>query len=265
MTSATVLDRILVRTRERVRARQEREDLARVMASAKATPDARGLARKLSQRRHQVNIIAEFKRRSPSRGAIRADGDPALIAREYDSAGAAAMSVLTDEDFFGGSLADLAAARTAVSLPILRKDFVIDAYQIWEAKRAQADAVLLIVAALSHENLRALFAEAKRAGLDALVEVHDRAELDTALALGARLIGVNNRNLKTLAVSLDTSLRLITAIPDETVAVAESGLHSADDIRRLRDAGFDAFLIGEHFMSAPRPGEALATLLREVR
>jgi indole-3-glycerol phosphate synthase len=208
-------------------------------------------------------VIAEHKRRSPSRGAIREDLEPAEVARGYEKAGAAALSVLTDEPFFGGRIEHLVAARAATSLPVLRKDFVVDPWQIWEARAAGADAVLLIVAALEDDELSSLLALAGEAGLDALVEVHDRDELDRALGAGARIVGVNNRNLKTLEVSLDTALSLAPAIPDDVVAVAESGIGTADDIRRLRESGFAGFLIGERLMTAPDPGAALRSLLEE--
>jgi indole-3-glycerol phosphate synthase len=213
----------------------------------------------------RVHVIAEHKRRSPSRGTIREDLAPAEVVRRYEAAGAEAISVLTDEPFFGGQMAHLAEARAAVSLPVLRKDFVLDRWQIWEARAGGADAVLLIVAALADTELRELLGVAREAGLDALVEVHDRTELDRALATGARMVGVNNRDLRTLAVSLETSLALGPAIPDDVVAVAESGIHTGADLRRLRGVGFDAFLVGEHLMAAPDPGEALRRLLEEVR
>jgi indole-3-glycerol phosphate synthase len=211
-----------------------------------------------------VRVIAEHKRRSPSRGAIREDLAPADVARAYEKAGAAAISVLTDEPFFGGCLAHLEETRGATALPVLRKDFVVDPWQVWEARAAGADAVLLIVAALGDADLVRVLAAARQANLDALVEVHGRDELDRALAAGARTIGVNNRDLRTLAVSLETSLALAPAIPDEVVAVAESGIRTGADVRLLRDAGFDAFLVGEQLMSAPDPGEALARLLEEA-
>ncbi len=186
------------------------------------------------------------------------------MARCYERAGAAALSVLTDEPFFGGRLEHLVEVRASTTLPVLRKDFVVDAWQVWEAREAGADAVLLIVAALGDRELEGLLAETRAAGVEALVEVHDRPELARALAAGARLVGVNNRNLKTLAVSLETSLALAAEIPDDVVAVAESGIRTAADLRALGQAGFDAFLIGEGLMSAPDPGEALRRLLEDA-
>jgi indole-3-glycerol phosphate synthase len=229
---------------------------------AALAPPPRSFADALA-RSGAVNVIAEHKRRSPSRGAIREDLEPADVARGYEKAGAAALSVLTDEPFFGGRIEHLVAARAATGVPVLRKDFVVDPWQVWEARAAGADAVLLIAAALEDDELSGLLALAGEAGLDALVEVHDRGELDRALGAGARVVGVNNRNLKTLEVSLDTAVSLSPAIPDDVVAVAESGIRTGDDIRRLREAGFAAFLIGERLMSAPDPGAALRSLLEE--
>jgi indole-3-glycerol phosphate synthase len=261
--AGTVLDGILARTRERVAHERERRPLAALVAAACAQPPARPFAEALS-RPGAVNVIAEHKRRSPSRGAIREDLAPADVARRYEAGGAAALSVLTDEPFFGGTLAHLVEARAGTGLPVLRKDFVIDPWQIWEARAAGADAVLLIVAALGAEELRGLLSVAGEAGLATLVEVHDRSELERALAGGARIVGVNNRDLRTLAVSLQTSLDLASAIPDEVVAVAESGIRTGADLRALRDVGFDAFLVGEQLMASPDPGAALARLLRDA-
>jgi len=258
----SILDTIVARTRERVAQESALCPVEELQAFAELAPRPRSLADALA-RSGQINVIAEHKRRSPSRGAIREDLEPADVARGYEKAGAAALSVLTDEPFFGGRIEHLVAARTATSLPVLRKDFVVDAWQVWEARAASADAVLLIVAALEDDDLGGLITLAGEAGLDALVEVHDRGELDRALAVGARIVGVNNRNLKTLEVSLDTALSLASAIPDDVVAVAESGIRTADDIRRLRESGFAGFLIGERLMSAPDPGAALRSLLEE--
>jgi indole-3-glycerol phosphate synthase len=258
-----VLDAILAKTRERVAAGKARGPLDGSHPAVLQAPPARPFAAALA-RAGRVNVIAEHKRRSPSRGAIREDLRPAEVARAYEAAGAAALSVLTDEAFFGGRLEHLREARAATTLPALRKDFVLDPWQVWEARAAGADAVLLIVAALSDADLVTLLAVAREAGVDALVEVHDRAELERALAAGARLVGVNSRDLKTLAVSLDTALALAPAIPDDVVAVAESGIRTGDDVRRLRDGGFDAFLVGEHLMASPDPGEALKRLLEEA-
>jgi len=259
--AANLLDAIIARTRERLAERRRAQPLAELPSERPwpRRPFADALARP-----GRINVIAEHKRRSPSRGAIREDLAPAAVCLAYQHAGAAALSVLTDEDFFGGRLSHLREAGAASWLPLLRKDFVVDAYQVWEARAAGADAVLLIVAALSDPELRSLLAEAAAARLEAVVEVHDRAELDRALAAGARILGVNNRDLKTLAVTLDTAVGLAPHIPDGVVAVAESGIKTGGDIRRLRDAGYDAFLVGEHLMSAPQPGAALSALIEEV-
>ncbi len=258
-----VLDAILARTRERVTSEKERRPLDASHPAVLHAPTARPFAAALG-RTGRVNVIAEHKRRSPSRGSIREDLQPPAVARAYEAAGAAALSVLTDEAFFGGRLEHLQEARAATALPALRKDFVLDPWQVWEARAAGADAVLLIVAALADSDLARLLAVAQEAGVDALVEVHDRAELDHALAAGSRVVGVNSRDLRTLAVSLDTALGLAPAIPDDVVAVAESGIRTGADVRRLRDAGFHAFLVGEHLMASPDPGEALARLLEEA-
>ncbi len=210
----------------------------------------------------RFNVIAECKRRSPSRGILRADYRPERIAREYAAAGAAAVSVLTEPTFFDGKLSDLAAVRAATDLPLLRKDFIVSSYQLVEARAAGADAVLLIVAALDESRLRRLHDAAAEYELAVLVEVHDAAELSRALDAGARIVGVNNRNLRTLAVDVEASHALIDRIPAATVSVAESGLRDSVDLVGLRQAGYDAFLIGESLMTRESPGEALAALLR---
>jgi indole-3-glycerol phosphate synthase len=209
-------------------------------------------------------VIAELKHASPSKGTLCRQYEPATIARDYARAGARALSVLTDREFFRGSLEHLREAKAAASLPVLRKDFTIAEYHLYEAAAAGADAVLLIVAILDPPELTRLLALSQRLGLDALVEVHTEDELRVALDAGADLVGVNNRDLKTFEVSLDTSFRLIERIPETVVVVSESGLRTAEDLEHLRAAGFDAFLIGERFMTEPDPGAALARLLAEV-
>jgi len=259
MKTGGVLERILTRTRERVAERRKEHPLdpATVLARAGAhRPFAEALGAP-----GQVNVIGEFKRRSPSRGILREDLDPARVAQAYEVGGAAALSVLTEEQFFGGSLQDLEEARQSTLLPTLRKDFVVDPYQVWESVEIGADAVLLIVAALGDVALRHLWAAVREARLEAIFEVHDADDLARALALEPRIVGVNNRDLRTLAVDLQTSLDLIEKIPDGVIAVAESGLKGPGDIRRLRDAGFDAFLVGEHLMLADDPGAALEHLI----
>ena len=229
--------------------------------AAAVEPRAQLFRRALSEPR-RTNEIAECKRRSPSRGVLKAKYDAAAVASGYEQAGAAALSVLTEPAFFDGSLDHLVAVRQATSLPVLRKDFIVDRYQILEARAAGADAILLIVAALSPVELKQLHHAATEAGLDVLVEVHDLLELPVALDAGASTIGVNNRNLRTLAVDTDVSRRAVELIPDEMIAVAESGLRTAEDLNELKAAGYDAFLIGERFMMTDDPGRALGDLLK---
>jgi len=212
----------------------------------------------------ELAIIAELKAASPSAGVLKRDYRPADIARGYESAGAAALSVLTEEEYFRGSLEHLKEARAAADVPVLRKDFILDAYQVYESVAAGADALLLIVAALADQELRRLIELADRLRIAALVEVHTAEELDRAIAAGAKIIGVNNRNLKTLEVNLETSVRLRPRIPAGCLSVSESGIRTAADLERLRDAGFDAALIGERFMMAEEPGRELAALLEAV-
>jgi len=207
-------------------------------------------------------IIAEVKKASPSKGVLSADFDPVRIARQYQAGGASALSVLTDRDFFQGSLGDLEAARASVDLPVLRKDFTIAREHILQAAAHGADAILLIAAILDERELRDFREEAARFRMAALVEVHDRAELEIAVASGADLIGVNNRNLNTFEVTLDTSLALAAHMPAGALRVSESGIHNAQDIARLRDAGYSAFLVGEHLMKSGDPAAALRELVR---
>jgi len=234
----------------------------RAMASeARQDAEAHALLKALIDE-SKINIIAEFKRRSPSKGEIRRDADPLITARAYESAGAAAVSVLTEEDYFGGSLDDLRAVRNTVSLPILRKDFVFDEYQVYESAAAGADAVLLIVATLADEALGRLRRMTEdELEMDALVEVHTADEIKRAADCGAKLIGVNNRDLQTFTVSLETSVQLAPIAPKGSVLISESGISSAGDIRRLRSVGYRAFLIGESLMRADDPGEALRSFL----
>jgi indole-3-glycerol phosphate synthase len=214
-------------------------------------------------RTDRVNIIAEIKHRSPSKGIIREDFDPISIAESYRRAGAAALSILTEEDFFNGSLDYLRAVRSvAPDLPLLRKDFIFHPYQVEESAAAGADAILLITATLSDQLLEQLIGLAGERGLDALVEVHTAKELERAARAGSRIIGVNNRDLRTFSVALETSLELAEAAPAGAILVSESGISTTEHIRRLSAAGFHAFLIGEHFMKAPDPGSTLAELLK---
>ena len=253
----TILDQIVVRKRAELVAQKTlvtEEDLRK-----KRTPPRRGFRAALEKK--SPAIIAEIKKASPSAGLIQPDFDPATIARRYEDGGAACLSVLTDVQYFQGSLDDLVTARSSVRLPVLRKDFTLDPYHLLEASVYGADCVLLIVAALTDEELRELYNAAKELQLDALVEVHNEEELDRAIALGADMIGVNNRNLKTLEVSLETSMRLAKKIPSTALAISESGIRTASDIQRLSDAGYRAFLIGESLMKQTDPGGALGKLL----
>ncbi len=255
-----LLAAILAATERTVRTREARcpaEDLAQ--AAARSTPRGDRFEWAVSTG-PRPRVVAECKRRSPARGVLRRDYDPAALARAYAAAGAAAVSVLTEPTFFDGALDHLRRVREATELPVLRKDFVVAAYQILEARAAGADAVLLIAAALPGPRLEALLTEARRQGLACLVEVHDERELARALEAGAPLIGVNSRNLRTLDVDLTVARRLIQAVPDDVVAVAESGLTRASEIAELEALGYDAFLIGESLMTAPDPGHRLREL-----
>jgi indole-3-glycerol phosphate synthase len=256
-----LLEAIVAATRRIVEVRQQTEPLAALAERAGAVASSVGRFQLAISGIDSVNVIAECKRRSPSKGVLRADYDPVAIAKAYEAAGAAALSVLTEPTFFDGSLAHLGAVRAAVALPILRKDFIVSEYQLLEAKAGGADAVLLIVAALRPVELKVLHDHARRYGLDALVEVHDEHELAIAVDAGARIIGVNNRNLRTLDVDVHASERLIAQMPADVVAISESGLKSAEDLTRLRRLGYRAFLIGERLMTAADPGEQLKALL----
>ncbi len=254
-----VLRRILAHKAEEVAARERELPLPEVRAMAADATPSRDFAAAL--RRPHLAIIAEIKRASPSEGAIRdGDFDPAAIARAYEAGDAAALSVLTDGRFFGGRLEDMAAAREACALPVLRKDFAIGEYQLYEARAAGADAVLLIGAALGPALLRELLGLAQTLGMTALVESHDARELEAALEAGARVLGINNRDLRTFEVDLGTTERLAAMVPEECLLVAESGVHTRGDIERLTAAGADAALIGTALMRADDPGEALRRL-----
>ena len=256
------LDEIVASTRARVAAAKAAVPAQRLEPSRHRPRGFR--AALATAARTGTTIIAELKKASPSKGLIRADFPVAGLARELEQAGAAALSVLTDERYFQGSLQNLEIASEATGLPCLRKDFIVDEYQLLEARANGADAVLLIVAALAPAELAALRRRAAELELDVLCEVHDGAELKSALDAGCDLIGVNNRNLHTFQVDLSTSVKLAELMPAGIVKVAESGIESAEDIARLRNAGYDAFLIGELLMRAPRPGETLRELLAQA-
>jgi indole-3-glycerol phosphate synthase len=258
---AGVLDRIIAATRARVAESKRQADLREIARRAEQHVP-RGFRRALAAKsRAGIAVIAELKKASPSKGLIRAEFHPAELARELEGAGAAALSVLTDEEFFQGSLGNLREASAAVSIPCLRKDFIVDEFQLIEARANSADAVLLIVAALTQEELVAFSRGARAQGLDVLCEVHDASELQRALDAGCDLIGVNTRDLRTFQVSLQTAFDLSARFPDGVVRVVESGIHSASDIAQLQAAGYQAFLVGESLMRAVSPGEALRTLL----
>ncbi len=257
--TGTVLDRILEARRAEVDHRKKVLPETALKYGVKAAPPVRDFAAALS--RDAINVISELKPASPSRGIIRDPFDAADLGKSLAGAGAAALSVLTEGEFFRGSLKNLRDARKEIALPVLRKDFIFDPWQVWESRANDADSFLLIVAALSDELLRDLIALGRELGMEPLVEVHTREELDRALTAGARIVGVNNRDLKTLTVRVETSYELIEQIPEECLAVAESGLRSHDDLKSLRAVGFDAFLIGEHLMLSPDPAAALRALL----
>lgn len=258
-----VLSEIIAKKRERMAVAQSvvpLRQLCRLASEVRGNATPRALTKGVS--RDGINIIAEFKRRSPSKGIIRPDADLLPIVKGYEAGGAAAISVLTEEDYFSGSLEDLRTVKTTVKLPVLRKDFVFEEYQVYESAAAGADAILLIVAALDDESLVRLRRLAEdELGLDALVEVHTGEEMRRAAACGANLIGVNNRDLRTFAVSLETSLLLAREAPPDALLVSESGLRNREDLRRLHAAGFRGFLIGETLMRAEDPQQALRSMV----
>lgn len=258
--TGTVLDRILEARRGEVEHRKKVLPETALKYGVKAAAPLRDFPAALS--RDAFNIIAELKPASPSRGVLRDPFDPIVLARSLESCGAAALSVLTEPEFFVGSLKNLRDARKNVQLAVLRKDFIFDPWQVWESRANDADSFLLIVAALDDALLAELIALGRELGMEPLVEVHTPAEVDRALAAGSKIIGVNNRDLKTLAVDVQVSFDLISRIPDDCVAVSESGLRTHADLEKLHSAGFDAFLVGEQLMLSPEPASALADLLR---
>ncbi len=259
------LDSIVAATRQRLSLRRRGSDLQALEREA-AAHIPRGFRNQLRRVAHDgIAIIAELKKASPSKGLIRADFRPSQLAQDLEQAGAAALSVLTDEQFFQGSLDYLRQASSSSSLPCLRKDFIVDEFQIVEARANCADAILLIVAALGQKELAALARSARSQGIDVLCEAHDEPELQRALDAGCDLIGINSRNLRTFEVDLETAFRLADKIPAACVRVAESGIQSGADLARLRSAGYEAFLIGESLMKAERPGQALAKLMEEAK
>ena len=253
-----ILAEIVDYKRAVIASRCRNRPLADVRRAADAAAATRGFAEAIRTR--DPAVIAEIKRASPSEGVIRDEFGPADIATSYEQAGAACLSVLTDERYFMGCDRHLGEARNVTRLPALRKDFIVDPYQVYESRALGADCLLLIAAALDGEQLGDLAHLGMDMGLDVLVEVHDRAELEAALALGAKLVGINNRDLSTFTTSLDTTLDLLPAVPDDVTVVTESGIHTPEDVRRLRGAGVHAFLVGTAFMREPDPGKALERL-----
>ena len=260
-----ILKRILARKIEEIDERirtLSMEELGQRVAEADAP---RGFVKRLQEKLQagQAAVIAEIKKASPSRGVLREDFNPAQIAMSYEKGGAACLSVLTDVDFFKGADAYLLQARVACSLPVLRKDFIVDPYQVYEARVLGADCVLLIVAALSDSMLLELLQLTSHLGMDALVEVHEAEELERALAIPAPLLGINNRDLRSFETSLDVTLGFLEQIPEDRLVVTESGIHTVEDVAVMRSRGVNAFLVGEAFMKAPEPGEKLAELFAQ--
>src|SRR5713101_4759920 len=257
--AGTVLDQILEARLLEVEHRKKVLPETALKYGVKAATPLREFSTAISK--PGINILAELKPASPSRGVIRDPFDPVALATSFEAAGAAALSVLTEGQFFGGSLKNLRDARKSIQLPVLRKDFIFDPWQVWETRANDADSFLLIAAALEDALLRDLIALGRELGMEPLVEVHTSQELDRALTVGARILGVNNRDLKTLTIRIETSFELIGLIPDGCIAVSESGLCTHDDLVKLRAAGFDAFLIGTHLMLSADPAAALSSLL----
>jgi indole-3-glycerol phosphate synthase len=257
-----ILERIVVAKREEIAAAKVRRGEASLREEAEAHRNTRGFAAALRTKvaAGQAAVIAEVKKASPSKGVLREHFVPTEIAASYERGGAACLSVLTDERFFQGAAAYLQQARAACALPVLRKDFMVDAYQVFEARAMGADCILLIAACLDDVQMADLEAQAHALGMDVLVEVHDGAELDRALRLKTPLVGINNRNLRSFEVSLETTLGLLPCVPPHLLPVTESGILARADVRRLREANVNAFLVGEAFMRAPDPGKALADL-----
>ncbi len=257
-----ILKRIIARKREEIAQRRAQTPLSALTERLSDAPQLRGFGAALRARldTREAAVIAEIKRASPSKGVLSEDFRPADIACSYATGGATCLSVLTDVDFFQGSDQALQQARTAAGLPVLRKDFIIDPYQVFESRTLGADCILLIVACLDDDRLRELYEQARTLGLDVLIEVHDAAELERALAIGNRLIGINNRDLRSFEVNLQTTLDLLHRIPDDRLVVTESGILTPADVRRMRDRSVHAFLVGEAFMRAEDPGARLAEL-----
>jgi len=257
-----ILNTILQRKSEEIAERSENVSMQEMIKRAQVADPVRGFIAAIEKRiaNEQSAVIAEIKKASPSKGILRENFDPAAIARSYEQHGAACLSVLTDRDFFQGGEDYLQQARKACSLPVIRKDFIIDPYQVFEARAINADCILLIVAALDDGSLQALLDQAHELQMDVLMEVHDDAELERALETGARLIGINNRNLRTFETSLSTTIDMLDKIPADRIVVTESGIHTVQDVQLMREHDVNTFLVGEAFMKADEPGEKLAEL-----
>ena len=257
-----ILKKIIRRKAEEIRERSEKLPLNQLATHLESAPGPRGFIRAIKKKiaAGKPAVISEIKKASPSKGVIRDPFHPAEIARSYEQGGAACLSVLTDIDFFQGCDEYLQQARNACSLPVIRKDFIIDPYQVYEARAIGADCILLIAACLDDTRLRELTDLAHHLNLDVLTEVHDEAELERALAIGGELVGINNRNLRTFEVSLQTTLDLLDKIPGDRIVVTESGIHTTEDVQLMRANGVNSFLVGETFMRAENPGQKLAEL-----
>ena len=257
-----ILIKILNRKREEIAERSLKVSIERLQQQCASADSVRGFIRSIENKinNKQPAVIAEIKKASPSKGLLREDFEPAEIAKSYAAHGAACLSILTDKDYFQGHEDYLKQARAACDLPVIRKYFIIDPYQVYEARVIDADCILLIVSALDDESLHLLFNLAHELNMDVLMEVHDEQEMKRALATGARLIGINNRNLRTFETSLDTTLNMIDMVDENHILVTESGIHSKADVQLMRDNGVNAFLVGEAFMRASSPGEKLAEL-----
>lgn len=260
----TILKKILARKQEEIAERSAQVTIPQLIEQAKSASAPRGFAAAIAAKiaAGHSGVIAEIKKASPSKGVIREDFDPAAIAQSYEKGGACCLSVLTDVDFFQGADEYLKMARSASALPVIRKDFIIDEYQIYEARAMDADCILLIVSALSEQQLNQLHEVARSLGMDVLIEVHDEAELDIALKLDNPMVGINNRNLHSFEVSLENTYQLLSKIPADKIVITESGIHSPADVAAMRQHNVNAFLVGEAFMRSEEPGERLAEMFR---
>lgn len=259
-----ILKKIIARKWQEIEERSQKVTLADLQQQCKTASAPRGFVQAIETRlaRGEAAVIAEIKKASPSKGVIRENFVPEQIARSYEKGGAACLSILTDVDYFQGATQYLIDARAATKLPVIRKDFIIDEYQVYEARAMGADCILLIVAALDDTKCIELIQLAHQLGMDVLVEVHDKAELERALHYPVKLLGINNRNLRTFEVSLNTTLELLEMIPEERIVVTESAIHAPEDVKLMRDNGVNAFLVGEAFMRADEPGEKLQELFK---